>query len=78
MLTSKFQVFQTTLAKKFGQSLQRCSRLGDITLRIGKELTGEILKFEDNQLHLTSVSKESITMLLQLNQELLQKVVLFN
>ena len=73
----KVASFTETLAKKIGQSLQHSPGLVDLTLSVGKEWAkDEILTFENNQLQLASVSDESIIMLLQLNNELLQKVFL--
>ena len=66
---------QNTLAEKIGQSLQPCSCLEDVTLCVGEgSTTKQVLKFQDTQLHLDSVSEEFVTIFLELSPILLEEV----
>ena len=63
------------LAQRFGEGLQKCPHLYDVTVSTSDDPTlTQGLTFQDSHLQLESASEELVTILLQLHPELLQNV----
>ena len=67
--------FPDILGEKMGQSMRHFSNLNTISLCVGKDSARkQCLQFQDTRLKMDSVSVEFVTLLLQLNTSLLEKV----